>query len=158
MEVKIVDVKAKNLIGMVETMSGNNNLTRRLFSAFMPRRKEVENKLTPSVFDVRVYSNDYFTSGYNPTLSFQKWAAMEVSSLNKIPEGMKSVTIPTGKYAVFTVPNNNDAAIFQYIFTEWLPNSQFTLDNRPHLDEFDESAIAKAPTAMQRIMIPICQK
>jgi len=40
MEVKIVDVKAKTLVGMVETMSGKNNLTGKLFSTFMPRLKD----------------------------------------------------------------------------------------------------------------------
>jgi AraC family transcriptional regulator len=155
MEVKIIDIKEKIMIGMVETMSGNNNFTWRLFSFFMPRRKEIENKQSSSVFDVRIYPNDYFKSGYNPERTFRKWAAMEVYALNKIPEGMQVVTIPAGKYAVFTVPKNIDSTMFQYIFTEWLPNSQFTIDSRPHYDEFDVKAIAKASKAMQRIMIPI---
>lgn len=158
MEIEIIEINAKILIGMVETMSGKNNLTGKLFSNFMPRRKEIENSLKPNVFDVRVYPKDYFKSGYNPTLLFEKWAVMEVDVIKEVPKGMQALTVPIGKYAVFTVPNNNNTAIFQYIFTEWLPTSKFILDNRPHLDEFDENAIAKRPNAMQRIMIPIRQK
>lgn len=155
MEINIVDLEAKTMVGMVTTMSGNKNLTRELFSTFMPVRKHIANQQSACVYDVRIYPNGYFNKGFNPTLTFQKWAAMEVSKDTIAPVGMQQVEIPAGKYASFMVPNNNDPSLFQYIFTEWLPKFNYSLDERPHMDVFDEQAIAKVPNAMQRIMIPI---
>jgi AraC family transcriptional regulator len=57
------------------------------------------------------------------TGSFVKWAAVEVSQFEQIPEGMECFELPGGLYAVFFYKGSStDNSIFKMIFNEWLPH------------------------------------
>ena len=131
---RIENTPGKLLIGMHLDMSLIENKTYPLFSTFMPRKKEITNQIGDAIFDIREYPPGYYNN-FNPSNTFTKWAAVEVESADKVPEGMSKFELTGGTYVVFTYESNNAGPeIFQYIFTEWLPASAHQLDHRPHFD------------------------
>lgn len=158
MEPRIEDIEEKFFVGMSIKMSLTDNKTFQLFSTFMPRKKEISNAKNQDVYDLIIYPKEYFLT-FDPTAYFKKHALIEVLDLENILEGMESFILPKGKYAVFTfkgyVPNQ---ANFEYIFSTWLPNSDFQLDDRPHFDILSEKIQQKSNDAYQEIWIPVSAK
>jgi AraC family transcriptional regulator len=48
-----------------------------------------------------------------------------------------------------------DTAIFQYIYSTWLPASGYALDNRPHFELLGEKYKQGSPHSEEEIWIPI---
>jgi len=139
-------------------MSLANNKTADLWKSFMPRRKEIKTPFENQLFSLQVYDDDYFKS-FNPKNEFTKWALMEVESFDEVPEGMSSFVLPEGMYAVFHYKGlNTDTSIFQYIFGEWLPQSAYVLDHRPHFEILGEKYKNASPDSEEEIWIPIKMK
>lgn len=158
MQPKITITPTRKLIGMSLETSLIENKTMQLFKAFMPRKKEVQCTVNKAVFDIRIYSPDYYKK-FNPAAKFTKWAAVEVSIFEEMPDGMKPMTLPSGQYAVFTIKSvDSNPSFFQYIFMEWLPNSNYLLDSRPHFDILGEGIQQRLPDAEEEIWIPIQEK
>lgn len=155
MQPRIKIIEEKKLIGMSESMSLTDNKTFQLFSTFMPRKKEVSNALNADVLDLRVYPKGYFSS-FNPSSYFTKWALVEVPDFENVPSGMGPYTLAGGKYAVFTHKGlSTDNSTFQYIFTKWLPNSDFMLDDRPHFEILGPKTKLNDPNSEEEVWIPI---
>ncbi|MFN9597179.1 MAG: GyrI-like domain-containing protein, partial [Bacteroidota bacterium] len=47
---------------------------------------------------------------------------------------------------------------FHHIFNEWIPNSEFNIDQRPHFEIMPEGYKADDPNAMEEVWIPIIKK
>ncbi|WP_436518067.1 GyrI-like domain-containing protein [Ekhidna sp. To15] len=81
----------------------------------------------------------YFNN-FNPNTEFAKWAAVEVANFDDIPKGMNSYVLNGGVYAVFL--HNGSTQEFprtmQFILEEWLPNSNYVLDDREHFELLSE--------------------
>jgi AraC family transcriptional regulator len=71
-----------------------------------------------------------------------------------IPEGMEVFELKGGMYAVFA-HRGGDPAIFDHIYGEWLPASDFDLDNRPHFEVLDAQYRHSDPEASEEIWIPV---
>ena len=70
---------------------------------------------------------------------------------------MEAYVLTGGKYAVFDYkgnPNNGGEA-FQYIFQEWLPESGFSLDNRPHFEILGAKYKNNSDESEEEIWVPI---
>ena len=80
-----------------------------------------------------------------------------MNAFEKIPEDMESFSLSTGLYAVFE-HKGMDTAIFQQIFTEWLPNAPYILDHRPHFELLGEKYKNGDPNSEEQIWIPIRQQ
>ena len=105
-----------------------------LWGAFGPRRVEIKNNVNAELISLAVYPSDYFES-FSPSRNFQRCALVEVTDFNCIPDHMESFDLPSGLYAVFHYQGlNTDTSIFQYIYNIWLPQSEYRLDDRPHLE------------------------
>lgn len=155
---RIETIEEKQLIGMFEAMSLVDNKTFKLFSTFMPRRKEIQSAENFDVLDLKVYPKDYFLN-FSPANVFTKWALVEVANFEQIPNGMAPFTLMSGKYAVFIHKGlSTDNSTFQYIFTEWLPHSDYTLDERPHFEVLGEKTKRHDPNSEEEIWIPIVEK
>ena len=155
MQPEIKTLTEKKLIGQRLRMSLSNNKTGELWQSFMSRRKEIENKRGTDLYSMQVYHLAYF-SHYNPIMEFEKWAAIEVTGFDTIPEGMEAFILEGGLYAVFAYKGlNTDTKIFEYIFTEWLPNSDYTLDDRPHFEVLGEKYKNNDPDSEEEIWVPI---
>lgn len=155
MQPRIDHIQEKTLVGMFETMSLIENKTYKLFGKFMPRKKEIAAVANKDVLDIRVYPKDYYLN-FNPSNYFTKWALVEVTESENIPNDMEVFNLVSGDYAVFSQKGLGvDNKLYEFIFTEWLPNSDYTLDDRPHFDVLDEKYQHRNPDAIQEIWIPI---
>ncbi len=145
----------KKLIGCKVSTSLSNNKTYQVWQRFMPRKHEVQHQVDSSLYSLQVYEPSYFEA-FNPESAFEKWAAVEVDRFENIPEGMESFSLAGGLYAVFDYKgSSSDTAIFNYIFTSWLPASLYTLDNRPHFEILGEKYKNDDPDSEEQIWVPI---
>jgi AraC family transcriptional regulator len=73
---------------------------------------------------------------------------------------METFTLTSGLYAVFQYKGtaNEAAGTFQYILGTWLPNSEYTLDSRPHFEILGEKYKNNDPDSEEEIWIPIKPK
>lgn len=129
-----------------------------LWQAFMPLRKSIENPVNSDAISLAIYQPEHFEN-FDPTRSFEKWAAVEVSDWANIPEGLETLSLPGGKYAVFHYKGSStDTSIYQYIFGSWLPQSDFELDQRPHFEILGSKYRNNDPESEEEIWIPIREK
>ncbi len=135
-------------------MSITDDTTSELFRSFMPLRKTIADQIGTDVICMQVY--DDFKS-FTPDTLFDKWAAVEVSEWNAIPAGMETYMLPAGTYVVFLYKGNpaDFAPFFHYIFSEWLPQSAYELDNRPHFDLLGEKYKNNDPASEEEIWVPV---
>lgn len=157
MEHRIKNLEEKKLIGMSIEMSFADNKTSELWRGFGPRKKEITNKV-----DTNNYSLQQYSGSNNPMMQgidtpFTKWALVEVTDHTAIPDGMQAYTIPAGKYAVFKHKGPASAAmpLINYIFNEWMPNSEYEPDTRPHFEILPEGYNPMSEDATEEFWIPI---
>ena len=147
----------KKMIGLRRSMTFADNKTSELWSAFMPRRHEIQNPVGNELYSIQSYPFSFFNP-FNPLTAFEKWAAMEVIDFNLIPNGMETLVIPGGEYAVFIYHGDarNASPFFQYIFSKWLPASGYQLDARPHFEILGEKYKHNDAGSEEEVWIPIC--
>lgn len=147
----------KKLVGIRMRMSFANNKTGELWKSFMLHRKEIKNNLTDELYSMQIYDKPFSFVKFHPGKSFEKWAAVEVIDFNFIPVKMQSFTLTGGLYAVFIHqgPASDGPRTFQYIFGTWLPNSEYSLDNRPHFELLSEKYKNEDPDSEEEVWIPI---
>jgi AraC family transcriptional regulator len=140
-------------------MSLSGNRTSELWRGFMTEKNKIANTVGADLYSVGVYDPDYFKHFY-PNSEFEKWAAVEVSDLDKIPANMQALVIPPGIYAVFLYKGHpkDGAAFFQYIFGTWLPSSDCLLDARPHFEIIGEKYNNDSSDSEEEIWIPVIRK
>ena len=156
MNFRIENLPEKKLIVLTQKMSILENKTFLLWNSFMKRKGEIQNTIGSDLYSIQIYESDYF-DGFNPQKEFLKMAGVEVNSFENIPDRMEAYVLNGGKYAVFEYkgnPNNGSEA-FQYIFQEWLPNSGYTLDNRPHFEILGTKYKKDSDESEEEIWIPI---
>jgi AraC family transcriptional regulator len=153
---RIEQLIEKKLIGKHLHMSLADNKTGELWRSFMPRRKEIQNNLTTDLLFMQVYDTPQYFTHFNPHALFEKWAVVEVTDFDTIPEGMENFTLPSGQYAVFIHKGSwVDTSLFQYIFNVWLPNSEYILADRPHFEILGAKYANSNPDSEEEIWIPI---
>ena len=84
-------------------MSFSNDKTPELWGSFMPRRKEIKNNLNTDLFCMQMYHEAFNGKYFNPDIQFEKWAAVEVTNFDVVPEGMETYTLTGGLYAVLYI-------------------------------------------------------
>lgn len=159
MEARIEISAQKKLIGKHLTMSFMENKTFLLWSSFMPRRKEIKTQIGTDLYSLEVFPSGHFEA-FDPHKNFEKWAAVEVSDFNEIPSEMEALLIPSGLYAVFIHKGlqSDGPKTYYAIFAEWLPNSEYTVDDRPHFAIMGEKYKKEDPDSEEEIWIPIKDK
>ena len=159
MELRLEILTEKKLAGLKTEMSFANNKTRELWQRFMPRRAELINSVGADLYSLEIYPPDFFKH-FNPTSVFEKWAATEVSAFDQVPAGMNVVTIPEGLYAIFIHkgPAREAAKTYQYIFSTWMPKSNFEIDDRPHFALMGSKYKNEDPDSEEEIWIPVRRK
>ena len=155
---RIETTNEKKLVGKRLTMSFANYKTGELWRSFSPRRKEISNNLTNDLISLAVYQPTHFAD-FKPTNEFERWATVEVSDFDNVPNEMETFVLPSGLYAVFDYKGlSTDNSIFQYILGTWLPSSDYVLDNRPHFEVLGDKYKNNDPTSEEEIWIPIRPK
>ena len=155
MEPRFEHIPQKLLIGRRLSMSLAENRTLELWKGFMPRKKEISSKVNTDLISMQVYDESHNHGNLNSV--FEKWAAVEVSNFDTIPDQMEKYTLQGGLYAVFHYrgDSRNADAIFSYIFQTWLPASPYLLDNREHFEILGEKYKNGDPDSEEEIWIPV---
>ena len=156
MNPKILNIEEKKLTGLKMTMSLLENKTSELWKLFMQMRKQVKNNIGNNLYSLQVYNSSYFEN-FNPAITFEKWATIEVRNFENLPENFDRFILPAGLYAVFQ-HRGMSTDILKTIYSEWLPNSEFILDNRPHFEILGEKYKNGDPDSEEEIWIPVKPK
>lgn len=156
MQAQLKTIASKTFIGKRINMSFANNLTFQLWNGFMPRRSEVKNQIGSELYSAEIYPQGFFKA-FDPTAPFEKWAAVEVSAADLIPEGMEVLHSPEGLYAIFLFKGTTaDApAFYNAIFTQWLPANAYVVDDRPHFAVMGAKYKHNDPESEEEIWIPV---
>ncbi|MBX7181188.1 MAG: GyrI-like domain-containing protein [Bacteroidia bacterium] len=146
------------LIGLKTTISLAQNRIAELWQNFMPQKQFISNPLSNDLYSVAEYPPHYF-SAFNPNIEFHRWACLQVNNFDSIPPRMESLIIPAGKYAVFHYQGlSSDTSIFQYIYQEWLPASNYILRQSPHFEVLGNQYKNNDPNSKESIWIPIQER
>ncbi|HLP21243.1 MAG TPA: GyrI-like domain-containing protein, partial [Chitinophagales bacterium] len=153
---EIKTTSEKKLIGKRITTTIAKNEAPVLWGGFMPRRKEITNALNSDLYSVEVFAVGFFKA-FNPNAEFEKWAAVEVSDFETVPDGMETLTIHAGLYAVFIHKGRDSEALktFGYIFNTWLPASEYVIDDRPHFEVMGEKYKRDNPESEEEVWVPV---
>ena len=156
MDPGITTLPETKLIGQKVIMSYVDNKNQALWRRFMPRRAEIKNTIGSDLYAIEIY---YFKD-FDPTKEFEKWAAVRVKDFSSIPREMESLVIPEGLYAVFHYKGKSSEAreTYQYIYGDWIPNSEYKLDNRPHFALMGEKYKGEDPDSEEELWIPVRKK
>ena len=160
MKARIETIQEIKLVGKKVRMSLANNQTQKLWQGFMPNRSAITNTGGTAFYSVEVHDSLDFFEQFNPTHEFDKWAAVSVSDYNTIPAELQKLIIPAGLYAVFLYQGkaSEAATAYQYIYGNWIPNSDYRLDDRPHFALMGEKYKNDDPTSEEEFWIPIKKK
>ncbi len=156
MKPEIKTIKEMKFVGLRIQTSFANNRTFELWRQFMPRKKEINNAVGVEVYAVDVYPQLFFKD-FNPGRTFEKWAAVEVTDFDGLPQGMETLVSPEGMYAVFQYKGLGSQApkMYQAILQDWLPASEYSLDTRPHFAVMGEKYKNEDPGSEEEFWIPI---
>ena len=148
------------LVGKKSITSFADNNTFELWQSFSPRKKEIEHTIHNKSYAVEIYPTTTFFQNFDPTQEFEKWAAIAVTKIDKVPNGMDTLIIPEGLYAVFPYKGKPSEAMetFKYIYGEWLPNSEYEMDNRPYFALMGDKYKGEHPDSEEEFWVPIKKK
>jgi AraC family transcriptional regulator len=157
MFIEVKTIPATFLSGLKERMSLTNNQTQQLWKKFMPIRHSLPKVDGSPFYSVEVYDNTDHFRNFDPSRTFIKWAALEIEPEADIPDSFDILEIPSGLYAVFLHRGSEAQAAktYGFIFSEWLPNSTYLLDNRPHFAMMGDRYIHGSEASEEEIYIPV---
>ena len=155
---RILEIEKKNLVGVsVKTSLSNNNIPQ-LWKDFIPRIEGVPNNKNTGCYEINPFDSAFKMEDFTEDMEFNKWAAVEVTDFENIPDGLKSVVIEGGKYAVFEHKGSMGKIqlSFDYIYGTWLPNSTYKLDKKASFERYGEQYFGpENPDSITEMWIPI---
>lgn len=152
---RIVELPSKKTVGIQLSMSVLQNRTAELWASFMPRLNKIEKRSNKEFISLQEYDANYFDN-FDPGRSFIKRALVEVTEFPVLPEGMEKYEVAAGSYAVFQYKGlPGDPAVFQYIYGQWLHQSGYKLDFRPHFEVLGKDYKPNSPESEEDIYIPV---
>jgi AraC family transcriptional regulator len=138
-------------------MSLINDKTAELWKSFMPARKMIKNTVGSDFISMQIYDKSLDSKYFNPQTEFTKYAMIETSEFENIPEEMETRILKGGLYAVFM--HKGMAKDFpktsKYIFRQWLPNSEYELDQREHFELLGAKYNPTDENSEEEVWIPI---
>jgi len=160
MKVRIEEFPKKTLVGKSLRMSLVNNKTPQLWKSFMTEKSSLKNTVGTDLYSIQVYDEMHYFKNFNPQTEFTKWAAIEVDNTIGQLSDFSLFTIESGMYAVFVHKGlvSDFPKTMRYIFSEWLPKSQYNLDNRPHFELLGKKYKNGSPDSEEEVWIPIKDK
>jgi AraC family transcriptional regulator len=157
----IKQIEEMKIVGMEKTTTLNTSYIDipKLWENFCSRMHEINNVADKKTFyEVRKPDMNFSMDDFKETSEFTEIAGLEVTTVDTMPEGMINVTIPAGKYAVFTHKGSpiNLRQTYEYIWGTWLPNSGYEADLRFDFELYGERFKgAEDPESEVDIHIPI---
>jgi len=156
MDVSIVVLRPITIVGL-RTMAEMSDLNAvlKLWQEFGPRRQEIGHREGDASYSVMRHL------GFGPlkeTSKVERWAAVQVRHFSKIPKGLTAFDMPGGTYAKFyhRGPAKDFPKTVAEFHSDWLPTSDFELDDRPHFEIMPaDYAGPDNPEAVEEVYIPI---
>lgn len=160
MEPRIENLEEIKLIGKSLIMSLAKNQTPELWKSFMQERKLITNATSNDLISMQVYGKELDFKNFTPSTQFEKWATTQVTDFKNTPPNMKEFNLEPGLYAVFIHKGlvSDFPKTAQYIFGQWLPNSKYELDQRPHFEVLGEKYKNNDINSEEEVWIPIKKK
>ena len=157
MFLRIETISIKKTLGFSTQTSIANDKTIEIWQKLMPRLKEVSGYKRADLISLQVYDTNSLQK-FSPETEFKKYALIEVKNFDLIPDGFEKFEIPAGKYAVF-LHKGTSADFYKtsnFIFGEWLPKSDYSLDDRPHFEILGDAYKGhNNPENEEEVWIPI---
>ncbi len=143
------------LIGLHIETNLVNNKTPELWQKFVPQLPQITAWDGNQFYSMQKYPADF--ASFTPQTVIEKWAAVPVPSLDSIPAGLSGYTLRGGQYAVFHYQGTpaDFPATWQAIFHEWLPASEYELDQREHFEILGRDYRPDDPNAQEEIWVPV---
>lgn len=136
MDIKVVDSGPIYLVGYMGNTRHGFFVIPRLWHKLHRVKKEIQNRTCMDyVVGLNDYSKNFSFEDKQP--AFNYYAAVEVSALDHIPSKMQTVTLPAGKYAVFTFRGKSQDSlqpVVDYIYKAWFPQSTCQLNEQAKYD------------------------
>ncbi len=157
MFLSVENIDYKNIIGKSLTMSRIKDRTFELWNSFMPNRNQIKNSINTNFLSIQLYNAALDYHNYNLATNYTLWAGVEVTDISTIPPGFESLTIKGGLYAVFLhkgLPSNFKQTM-DYIYLEWLPQSKYAIDHRPHFEVLGDKYQNNHPDSEEEVWVPI---
>jgi len=138
-------------------MSLKENQTRVLWSNFQKKLKPILGTKKVDFYSVEKYESLSYFFSFNPDSTFEKWASIKKGIAPSLEKELDELKIENGMYAVFNYKGHPSAVeqVYTYILVEWLPNSKYRLDNRPHLAKMGEKYQNDSIYSEEEIWIPV---
>jgi AraC family transcriptional regulator len=157
---RFTTVKEKLLAGKKLSMSLSDDKTGLLWQSFMRNRKAIGNRINNDLICMQIYSEKDLLKDFTPQSFFDKWACTEVIDNKNLSPDMEPYTLKGGLYAVFlhTGRAADFEKTFNYIFYNWLPQSDFILDSREHFQILGDKYKNDDPSSEEEVYIPVRAK
>jgi len=155
-EPRIEHASSLRLAGLKRNISLAKNETFLLWRSFIPLKKELKELAGTELYSVEIYPADYFMH-FSPKREFEKWAAAPVTDAFQPNDQIHILEIPEGLYAVFLYKGASSEVhkMYQYIIGTWIPNSEYQLDNRPHMGIMGEKYRNDDPESEEELWVPV---
>lgn len=152
---RMVTFTKKTFMGKSMPMSMADNKTGLLWRIFMPTKRCLD-AVDHLLYSIEVYDGLRSLKNFNEHTTFVKWAAVEVGQSHYESIEFDKLVIRAGLYAVFDYKGNVKDGVYAYgqIMKEWLPSSEYRLDNRPHFAVMGEK-YNKTNHSEEEIWIPV---
>ena len=160
MEPQIVEKPALKAIGMADrfTLATQPEIPG-LWRRFVARRAEIPAVVGDHGLGLCIDVDDDENED-----AFVYAPAVEVTSLDKVPDGMQPFDLGPGTYAVFTVPLAGAEPIgkeigraFRFIWNTWLPKSGYTFAGGPEIEFYDDRFDPATMSGEIELWIPVRQ-
>jgi AraC family transcriptional regulator len=139
-----------------EFLPGATNDIGQLWENFTPRIRDIHGRVGTATYGICSQPEE---PPCDPD-RFTYIAAIEVDSLDDIPERMTGIELPAREYAIFAYDGGVSPELprtMQAIFGEWLPSSEFELDGAD-FEYYDDEFDPQSGTGRFYIYVPIKRK
>ena len=146
----------KKMAGLrrIAAIRTNNQIISELWPDFMKLRTLIKNQVSSDLFSIQIFN----TSLFDEESEFEKWAAVEVDDFGSIPENFDTLEMMGGLYAVFSHRGVASMKTHNFIFKEWLPDSEYDFDKREQFEIMPYNYRPEDPEAEEEIWIPVKKK
>jgi AraC family transcriptional regulator len=159
MEPKIVTLDELTVVGMVTKTTMKNNVIPALWKKFNLAKEQIRNVVKDSPgYGICLYDPTYHTTDFTIESEYEYLAALAVTKLTEIPEGMISRIIPKQKYAVFTHKGALDTLqhTYDFIYGTWELKSGYKVAKADDFEVYDQRFDpAGTPESEMDIYVPI---
>ncbi|ARI77836.1 GyrI-like domain-containing protein [Halobacillus mangrovi] len=157
---ELIQLKTKKLIGKSMQMSLNDDHTVELWRSFMPKLKTIKDRIDDNLYNMKVFEEKLDPARFTPDTLFHKWAAVEVREFDEKQNELEPIILNGGLYAMFYHhgPASEFHKTLQSFYEEWLPASDYLIDEREHFERFTKEYDPLDPNAVEEVWIPVKKK